>query len=78
MGDLALVFLNDGLLAVHRIVAAEEGLFLTKGDYSGKVERVAPSCVLGIARKLSFEGGPWVEDPRGKLAHMTRTPVNPQ
>lgn len=68
VGDLALVLLDGGLLAVHRIVGFEPNFYITKGDYSGKAERVGPLCVLGIARGFSLEGGPWVEDPRPRHA----------
>lgn len=68
IGDLALMLLDDGSLAVHRIVAADQGAVVTKGDYSGKAERVSLLRVLGIARRFSLEGGPWVEDPRDEGA----------
>lgn len=66
LGDLALVLLDDDLLAVHRIVGFEFGNFITKGDYSGKAEKVMPSRILGVAKRFSLEGGPWVGDPRSR------------
>ena len=33
VGDVVLVCLDNGLLAVHRLVAFESGLCVTKGDY---------------------------------------------
>ena len=66
LGDLALILLDDDLLAVHRIVGFELGAFITKGDYSGKAEKVMQSRILGVAKKFSLEGGPWVEDPRSR------------
>lgn len=66
LGDLALVLLGNDLLAVHRIVGFELGAFITKGDYSGKAEKVASSSILGVAKRFSLEGGPWVEDPRSR------------
>lgn len=66
LGDLALILLDDDLLAVHRIMGFEFGNFITKGDYSGKAEKVMPSRILGVAKKFSLEGGPWVEDPRSR------------
>lgn len=66
LGDLALVLLDGGELAVHRIVDSSSGFYVTKGDFSGRAERVVPSDILGIAKKFSLEGGPWIEDPRSR------------
>lgn len=66
VGILALVLLNDGSLALHRVVAIEPDAVTTKGDYAGKVERIAQSRLFGVARKFSLDGGSWVEDPRNR------------
>lgn len=68
VGELALVLLDCDKLAIHRIVDSKPGLFITKGDYSGKAEKVTPSHILGVAKEFSLEGGPWVEDPREENA----------
>ena len=66
IGDLALVLLDDGSLAVHRVVAVDQGAVVTKGDYSGKSEKLGSSRVLGVAREFSLDGGSWVADPRSE------------
>lgn len=66
VGILALVLLNDGSLALHRVVSVEPDAVTTKGDYAGKVERIAQSRLLGVARKFSLDSGSWVEDPRDR------------
>lgn len=66
IGVLALVLLDDGSLALHRVVAIEPDAVTTKGDYAGKVERIAQSRLFGVARKFSLDGGSWVEDPRNR------------
>lgn len=68
IGEVALVLLDDDVLAVHRIVDSGPEFFITKGDYSGKTEIITKSRLLGIAKKFSLEGGPWVEDPREEKA----------
>ena len=52
IGVLALVLLDDGSLALHRVVAIEPDAVTTKGDYAGKVERIAQSRLFGVARKF--------------------------
>ncbi len=78
VGDVVLVCLDNGLLAVHRLVAFESGLCVTKGDYSGKVERTSLFHILGVVRKFSLDGGAWIEDPRSRdeligLANLSLT-----
>ena len=49
IGDICLICLNDGSLALHRIIDIDNNDFITKGDFSGKAEHVAKENIIGKA-----------------------------
>ncbi len=59
VGDLCLVALPGGGLALHRVVAAVGGAVVCKGDFSGRAEEVPRGSVLGRAVAFAPDG------PRG-------------
>ena len=66
VGDLCLVILPDGALALHRVVSVSGGATACKGDYSGKAESLGPGCVIGRAVSFMPDGlGVWVRWSQG-------------
>lgn len=66
VGDIALIDLGNGAVALHRVVEEREDYLISKGDYSGKSELVLPCEVIGVAREFRLEGKGWARDPRGR------------
>lgn len=61
VGDLCLVALSDGILALHRVVSVNGMAVTCKGDYSGKAEVIRAECVIGRATAFMLDGvGRWV------------------
>lgn len=71
VGDLCLVALPGGGLALHRVVAAVGGAVVCKGDFSGRAEEVPRGSVLGRAVAFRLAGSSswreWAQD--GACAH---------
>ena len=62
VGDLCLVALPGGRLALHRVVAAVGGAVVCKGDFSGRAEEVPCGSVLGRAVAFAPDGSwGWVQ-----------------
>ena len=62
VGDLCLVALPDGTLALHRVISVEGGAITCKGDYSGKAEALPAGCVIGRAAAFMLDGfGGWLQ-----------------
>lgn len=66
VGDLCLVALPGGGLALHRVVATVGGAVVCKGDFSGRAEEVPRGSVLGRAVAFRFVGSAswreWAQD----------------
>lgn len=63
-GDIALLVLENGDVALHRIVQINENKIMTKGDFSGRVEIVGKSDIIGIAREFFLADRGWSKDLR--------------
>lgn len=55
-GDLCLIQMPAGELAVHRVVKVGDGRLVTKGDYSGRAELVGADAVIGTVVALMLQG----------------------
>lgn len=55
VGDICLVAL-PGAVALHRLVRRDGAELVTKGDFSGRAERVATSDVIGVATAFRLVG----------------------
>lgn len=53
-GNLCLVRLQSGEVAVHRLIEKIDTRLITKGDYSGRAEEISAQDVLGIVRAVCF------------------------
>jgi hypothetical protein len=56
LGDLVLIELKTGRLAVHRVVSCSQNSYMTKGDFSGISEEVSVESILGILIGVKFFG----------------------
>lgn len=69
VGDICLVELESGELALHRIVSMRDDYVLTKGDYSGLAEKRQVEHVFGRARAFRFrDTDRWVDFSPSKAA----------
>ena len=60
VGDICLVALPCAV-ALHRLVRSDGAELVTKGDFSGRAERVATSDVIGVAMAFRLAGSShWV------------------
>lgn len=51
-GDICLVALPDGQIALHRILSVRNSTVFAKGDFSGKKDVLDREAVIGIATEL--------------------------
>lgn len=71
-GDLCLLELSPGELALHRIVCLAEQGIIAKGDFSGITEHVAQETYIGKATAFQLGGTEkWVPYQQGAIERRT-------
>ena len=73
-GDICLIVLGDAV-TLHRLVKINGADLLTKGDYSGHVEHIVSSGIVGLATEFCFAGGSrWIEykSSRDEKTHLAK------
>ena len=77
VGDIALVELDSGLVALHRIVHVSNHAYITKGDFTGITECIPEENVIGVAECFSLDGVHWSKDQRtqNEIAELVRLSI---